>query len=89
MKHRYLEATFTRGRPMAAYLYLPRGPGEKSCRSSKADPGLIVDWNQSGKPIGIEITAPARLTVAAINRVLEDLDQPRMEDSDLAPLRAA
>ncbi len=89
MKNRYLEVTFRHGRPMAAYLYLPRDPGEKSCRTSMADPGLIVDWNRSGRPIGIEITAPAQLTVAAINSVLQDLGLPRMEASDLAPLRAA
>ena len=89
MKNRYLEVTFRRGRPIAAYLYLPRSPGEKSYRTSKADPGLIVDLSRSGKPIGIEITAPAQLTVRAINRVLGDLGLPRMEDSDLAPLRAA
>ncbi len=89
MKNRYLEVTFRHGRPMAAYLYLPRDPGEKSCRTSKADPGLIVDWNRSGSPIGIEITAPAQLTVAAINSVLKDLGLSQMDASDLAPLRAA
>ncbi len=89
MKNRYLEVTFRRGRPMAAYLYLPRDPGEKSHRTSKAEPGLIVDMCRSGKPIGIEITAPAQLTVAALNRVLGDLGLPLMEDSELAPLRAA
>ena len=89
MKHRYLEVTFRHGRPVAAYLYLPRDPGEKSFRTTRADPGLIVDWSRSGKPIGIEITAPAQLTVVAINSVLEDLGLQQMEDSDLAPLRAA
>ncbi len=89
MKNRYLEVTFRHGRPLAAYLYLPRDPGERSCRTSKADPGLIVDWNRGGRPIGIEITAPAQLTVAAINSVLQDLGLPQMDASDLAPLRAA
>ncbi len=87
VKNRYLEATFRHGQPIAAYLYLPRDPGEKSCRTTKADPGLIVDWSRSGKPIGIEITAPAQLTVMAINGVLEDLGLQQMKDSDLAPLR--
>ena len=89
MKNRYLEVTFRRGRPLAAYLYLPRDAGDKSCRTSKADPGLIVDWDESGRPIGIEITAPARLTVAAINELLKQLGLAQMEDADLAPLRAA
>ena len=89
MKKRYLEVTFRRGRPIAAYFYLPRSPGEKTYRTSKADPGLIVDYNRAGEPIGIEITAPALLTAAALNTVLSDLGLPQVEDSDLTPLRAA
>ncbi len=89
MKNPYLEVTFQHGRPFAAYLYLPRKPDEKSYRTAKADPGLVIDFNRSGKPIGIEITAPAQLTLAALNRVLGDLGQPLVERSDLAPLRAA
>jgi hypothetical protein len=30
MKERYLEVTFRKGKPFAAYFYLPRNPGEKS-----------------------------------------------------------
>ena len=89
MKKRYLEVTFRHGRPLAAYLYLPRSPGERSYRTSKADPGLVIDFNRSGKPIGIEITAPAKLTVAALNKVLSDLGLAHVEHSELAPLRAA
>ncbi len=89
MKNRYLEVTFRRGRPIAAYLYLPRSSGEKSYRTSKAEPGLIIDLSRSGKPIGIEITAPLQLTVTALNGVMADLGLPQMEDSELAPLRAA
>jgi hypothetical protein len=89
MKNPYLEVTFQHGRPIAAYLYLPRSPDEKSYRTAKADPGLVIDFNRSGRPIGIEITAPALLTLAALNRVLGDLGQPLVERSELAPLRAA
>ena len=89
MKKRYLEVTFRRGRPIAAYLYLPRSPGDKTHRTSKADPGLVIDFNRGGQPIGIEITAPAAVTVTALNEVLSDLGQPRVEDSDLTPLHAA
>ena len=59
MKNSYLEVTFRHGRPLAAYLYLPREPSDKSYRTEKAAPGLVIDFNRSGKPIGIEITAPA------------------------------
>ena len=69
MKNAYLEVTFRHGRPLAAYLYLPRRPSDKSYRTEKAAPGLVIDFNRSGKPIGIEITAPAKLSAAALNRV--------------------
>ncbi len=89
MRQPYLEVTFRQGRAIAAYLYLPRWPGEKSFRSTKADPGLVIDFNRSGKPIGIEITAPDKVTAAALNRVLRDLGLPPVKRFDLAPLRAA
>lgn len=89
MKEPYLEVTFRHGQPFAAYLYLPRQPGEKSCKTSKANPGLIVDFNESGKPIGIEITAPSKVTADDINCVMENLGLSRIRSEELAPLRAA
>ena len=89
MKNSYLEVTFRHGRPLAAYLYLPRGPSEKSYRTERAAPGLVIDFNRRGKPIGIEITAPAKLSAVALNRVLRRLRLPPLTRADLAPLRAA
>lgn len=89
MKNLYLEVTFRTGRPLAAYLYLPRQPGDKSHRTANAEPGLVIDFNRSGKPIGIEITAPTKLSAAALNRVLRRFGVPPVTRADLAPLRAA
>ena len=89
MKTSYLEVTFRVGRPLAAYLYLPRTAGDKSHRSERVEPGLVIDFNRDGKPIGIEITAPAKLSAAALNRVLRRLGLPTVTRADLAPLRAA
>lgn len=89
MNEPYLEVTFRRGRPVAAYYYLPRRPGEKSCRTTRVEPGMVVDYGRSGRPIGIEITAPTKLTLAALNRVLRKLGFPAIRRADLAPLRAA
>jgi len=89
MKSSYLEVTFRHGRPLAAYLYLPRQPSDRSYRTAKADPGLVIDFNRGGKPIGIEITAPTKLSTAALNRVLRRLGLPVVTRADLAPLRAA
>jgi hypothetical protein len=71
MKHRYLEVTFRRGRPLAGYLYLPRAPKAKSARTEDAGSGLRVDYDAHGAPIGIEITAPAAVTVAHV-KLLHD-----------------
>ncbi len=89
MKNSYLEVTFRHGRPFAAYLYLPRGPKDKSYRTERVEPGLVVDFSRRGKPIGIEITAPAKLSTPALNRVLRRLGVPTVTRADLAPLRAA
>lgn len=89
MNNTYLEVTFRHGRPLAAYYYLPRRPRQKSARSRRVEPGLIVDFTADGQPLGIEITAPSLLTVAALNRVLRKLGCAPVRRADLAPIRAA
>ncbi|WP_290648892.1 DUF2283 domain-containing protein [Aquisalimonas sp.] len=89
MKEPYLEVTFRRGKPLAAYLYLPREAGERSFRTSKAEAGMVIDFGQGGNPIGIELTAPTKVSIADLNHVLIKLGLPPMQDNELAPLRAA
>ncbi|HKH47833.1 MAG TPA: DUF2283 domain-containing protein [Thermoanaerobaculia bacterium] len=89
MKEPYLEITFRHGRPLAAYLYLPREGDEKSARTEQAAPGLLIDFTAGGRPIGLEITAPGSVSTAAINRVLTNLGLSPLSDADLAPLKAA
>ena len=89
MKWPYLEVTFRHGRPLAAYLYLSRSPGDRSRRTSRAGVGMLIDYTEEGRPIGIEITAPDKVTVADINGVLVGLNVPTLTAEDIAPLRAA
>jgi uncharacterized protein YuzE len=89
MKWPYLEVTFRHGRPLAAYLYLSRAPGDKSRRTVQAGSGLMVDYTEAGKPIGIEITAPEMTTVDDLNRILVSLHMSALTEGDVAPLRAA
>ena len=58
MKEPYLEVTFRHGRPIAAYYYLPRGADQRSARSRRVEPGLVIDFAADGQAIGIEITTP-------------------------------
>jgi hypothetical protein len=87
MNETYLEVTFRHGRPIAAYYYLPRKRGQKSYRTKRI--GLVIDLSRDGQPIGIEITAPSKVSVAALNRVLTKLGLSRVTRDELAPLLAA
>jgi len=89
MKEPYLEVTYRRGKALAAYYHLPRRARDRSYRTSQPAPGLIIDYTRSGKPIGIELSAPGRVSVTALNRVLRELGFPPVSRADLAPLRAA
>jgi len=89
MSQSYLEITFRRGIPIAAYYYLPRSPGQKSYRTQQIEPGLVVDFSRSGKPLGIEITAPVSVSLTALNRVLAELGQPKLTRAEFAPLQHA
>jgi len=89
MTEPYLQVTYRSGRPIAAYYYLSRRPGDRSYRARPAEAGLVVDYTRGGRPIGIEITAPSRTTLAAINRVLGSLGQRRLRRTDIAPLHTA
>jgi hypothetical protein len=89
MKDRYLEVTFRKGKPFAAYLYLPRRPGTKSAWTAEGAPGILVDYAVNGEPIGLEITAPAQVTVEAINAVLERVGLAHVAPEELAPLATA
>ena len=85
----YLEVTYRRGRAIAAYYYLPRRPGQRSVRTRRVEAGLLVDFARGGRPIGVEITNPGALSVAAFNRVLRELGFAAVSREDVAPLIAA
>ncbi len=89
MSGRYLDVTFRNGKPFAAYLYLSLELGRKCCTSREAAQGMVIDLDTEGQPIGIEITAPSELTLAAINEVMEELRQPVLTPAEFAPLSAA
>lgn len=88
MKEPYLEVTFRRGLPVAAYYYLPRRPGQRSHRTVQAAPGVLVDYGRGGRAIGLEITAPTKVSLETVNQVLLSLGMAPLEKKDFAPLAA-
>lgn len=85
----YLEVTFRKGKPLAAYYYLPRKEGDKSFRVEKYGEGLLVDLTQDGRPMGIEIAIPSRVTADAVNKILQSYGFPPVAPGELAPLEVA
>lgn len=89
MKHSYLEVTYRKGRPVAAYYYLPRIDGDKSARTEQADGGLLVDYSADGRAIGIEISSPSRFDLTSLNQLLTRLGHGPAKREDITPLLAA
>lgn len=81
-----LEVTYRKGRPVAAYFYLPRRDEDRAVRTERRENGLLVDFAADDRPIGIEITAPAVLTLNGLNHVLQSVGQSPATADDLSPL---
>jgi len=89
MSQRYLEVTFREGKPLAAYLYLPRRSGDQSARVEPRGQGYLVDWTEDGRPIGIEMPSPSLVTLDGLNQVLAELHLEPAAPGEVAPLVAA
>ena len=85
----YLEVTYRKGKPLAAYIHLPGPADARSIRCTQPGPGLVVDYAADGHPIGIEIYEPSCVTIAQINELLAGLGFPQMPAEDLAPALAS
>jgi len=86
MHDRYLEVTYRHGKPLAAYLYLPRNENAKSARAVQEQNGLLVDLGEDGRPIGIEILSPCEASLRSINEVLAKYALPSLDHGEVAPL---
>jgi hypothetical protein len=89
MRGRFLEVTYRNGKPIAAYLYLPRTPDDHSVRTRRFEPGLVMDIAKDGRAIGIEITSPTVTSLADLNLALAAVNQPELQPNEAAPLLSA
>src|SRR3954471_1739800 len=80
MKQRYLEITFRKGKPFAAYLYLPRAAGATAARTLDGGHGIRIDLDERGGLIGLEITAPSVVTIGELNSVLAQYGVAALKD---------
>jgi hypothetical protein len=89
MTERSLQVTYRKGRSFAAYLHLSHPTGEKSARTVASPDGLLIVDYASGRPLGVEITAPQAVPLDRLNRLLAELGEPPLAEQDYRPARAA
>lgn len=90
MTERSLQVTYRKGRLFAAYLHLSHVTGEKSVRTVATPDGLLViDYNSTGQPVGVEITAPQAVSLERFNELLVSLGQQPLADHEFKPVKAA
>lgn len=90
MTERSLQVTYRKGHAFAAYLHLSHPTGEKSARTVASSDGLlVVDYGVTGRPIGVEITAPQAVALERLNLLLADLGESPLAEHEYEPVRAA
>ncbi len=90
MTERSLQVTYRKGRAFAAYLHLSHPTGEKGARTVASPDGLlIVDYGATGRPLGVEITAPQAVPLERLNLLLAELGELPVAEQDYSPIRAA
>jgi hypothetical protein len=90
MTERSLQVTYRKGRAFSAYLHLSHATGEKSARTSASPDGLlVVDYGPTGRPVGVEITAPQAVSLERLNTLLVELGEPPLAERDYRPVMAA
>lgn len=89
MKRIFLKVTYRHGRPIAAYVQLPREPGDRTAKTERIDDVLLVDRTADNRPMGVEITDPSRFDPDRLLELLRKLGQGEIDRSELVPLLAA
>ncbi len=85
----YLEVTYRHGRVVAAYYYLPRRADDDVARTERREAGLLVDYADDGRPIGLEITTPSRISRELLASTLLSLGCGPLVPGEFDPLLAA
>jgi uncharacterized protein YuzE len=85
----YLEITFRKGKALAAYIYLSKKVGVRTESSKKIRDGIIIDFDIKNNVIGLEITAPDKISANEINEILSNYKIEPIPEKELDPLKAA
>lgn len=74
--------------PLTYTCHIPTG--EKGAKTVASPDGLlIVDYSATGRPVGVEITAPLAVPLERLNQLLADLGEAPMAEQEYKAVRAA
>lgn len=89
MLARSLQLTFLDGRPVGAYLRFDSRLHPNVVSTKEMSPNLMVDMDQDGAPIGLEIVSFGADVPARVTAVLEELGIPPLSDQEIRRLEVA
>ena len=84
-----VQVTYEHGRPLAGYIYLQGEPGQRASRTEHVSPDVLIDYSDQNVPLGIEVLAPGRVSLAEIHEAFDRIGLERPSARDLQPLQAA
>ena len=84
-----IQMTYRKGKPFAAYIDLGGQAGERSVLSEEVGVGIVADFAEDGRALGIEVVSPDNVTVDEILEVFDRLGLGRPTADELAPLVVA
>jgi uncharacterized protein YuzE len=82
----HLKVTYKKGKPFAAYLYLPADSSQKAASTREVRPGFVADFDGEGRVLGLEIVNPAESTREQVLDVLRELHVAEIAADELAPI---
>ncbi|MFP4058720.1 MAG: DUF2283 domain-containing protein [Candidatus Brocadiia bacterium] len=89
LKHPFLEVTYRKGKPFAGYLYLSEARPRTPCRTEEIRPGVLIDLDDDGEPLGIEFLSPGAVSPDDLRAIESRLSGTRLEPEDLRPILAS
>ncbi len=83
---RNLSVHFRAGQPVSGYLKLRPTPEAGVDHSQRFEADMVADFAKDGACLGIEFTAPACVTLDAVNRLLRQFGERELTFCELKPL---
>jgi uncharacterized protein YuzE len=80
-----VQITYRRGKPLAAYIYMPSRGERRSVRTEEVRPNLLIDYAEDGTVLGIEVLS-LKLSSEDIYAAFDHVGLNRPDPRELRPI---